>query len=134
MTLSLVIPKTLTELFAHACSAYGREPSDELFSAWRAALHGVPVRDLYDAFLHHQQNTALDPRDGRPIGRWFPTPAELLAHVEARRRSAGARRVKRGYCGREDCLGGFIRVGASMDGSLVVDRCPHCAALWATGG
>jgi hypothetical protein len=132
MILSLVIPKTLAEVFALACRAYGKEPTDELFSSWRAALTGTPIRDVYDAFVAHQRNTALDIKDGRPVGRWFPTPADLLAQAEAKARIKIGGRSSLGYCGHKDCESGWVDASDSQ-GNRRVRRCPRCSALWASG-
>jgi hypothetical protein len=121
-------PKTLAELFARMCTAYGREPNDDVFSIWRAALGDTPVPELWTAFIAHLRDTRLDVRDGRPVGRWFPSPAELLAQIEAIRRSEFAKRGPRPYCGGKDCWGGWISAGGTQDSGVV--RCPNCVALW----
>lgn len=116
------------------CRAYGREPNDDLFSTWRAALGDMSVLELNEAFIAHQRNTTLDVRDGRPVGRWCPTPADLRAHVEAKHRSKSTQRANRGYCGQEDCLEGWIWVEPNNGDRRGVTRCPHCKALWEAGG
>jgi hypothetical protein len=131
---SPAIPKTLAELFAFACAAYSRERSDDLFSSWRASLGDESVPDLYEALIAHQRNTSLDGRDGRPAGRWFPTPADLLAHIEARHRSEIAKRGSRRYCGREGCVEGWMKVESGKHRETAVARCPDCKALWDASG
>ncbi len=121
------IPKTMPELVAFACAAYGREPNDEILRSWKATLGHLPVRDVYGAFIAHQQDTRPDPRDGRPVGHWFPQPADLLAHVESKRR---VQSVGYEYCGDPTCHCGFVNVPGDR---YAVVRCPRCAALWAAG-
>ena len=121
---STATPKTLAEMFAFACAAYARERNDDLFSTWQASLGHESVPELYEAFIAHQRNTTLDVRDGRPVGRWFPTVADLLMHVEANRRAEIAKRPPRPCCGRNDCFSGWILV---QNGAA---RCPHCKELW----
>jgi hypothetical protein len=128
------IPKTLAELFARMCNAYGREPNEDVFCTWRAAFGDTPVSELWEAFIAHLRNTTLDDRDGRPFGRWFPTPADLLVQIEAKRRSDDAKRPPRQYCGREDCVQGWIPGEPTERGDRTVMHCPHCKALWEAGG
>ena len=127
-------PKTLGELIALACDAYGREYNTELATAWKAAFGSVPIAELYEGFVAHQRNTSLDPRDGRPVGRWFPTAADILAQVEAAYRRVKAQkngRFGRPYCGGPRCLGGWIETNRGGGNAVRVSRCPDCAALWA---
>jgi hypothetical protein len=127
-------PKTLPELLACACAAYGREPNDELLNAWRAALDQTPIRELREALTEHQRDITPDGRDRRPRGSWFPSPADLLAKVEAKRQCRSTQRAKRGYCGRDECLGGWVWAEVSLGREPAVSRCPHCKALWDAGG
>jgi hypothetical protein len=119
------IPKTLAKLLAFACTVYNRLPNDELLETWRTLGH-VPIRDLLEALVAHQRNTCRDPRDGRPVGHWFPTPADLLAYVEDKHRNVV---TERPFCDDPDCSGGWrIRLDARGHGRA--SRCPKCLALW----
>jgi hypothetical protein len=128
-------PKTLGELIARACDAYSRDYNTELAAAWKTSFGSVSIADLYEGLVAHQRNTSLDPRDGRPVGRWFPTAADILAQVEAAHRRNGVRktgRFGRQYCGGSECLNGWIEVSRDASNTIRVSRCPECAALWAT--
>jgi hypothetical protein len=131
---SIATPKTLPEILAFACAAYGREPNDELLFAWRGALDQIPIRELREALTEHQRDITPDGRDRRPRGSWLPSPADLLAKVEAKRRSENTQRTKRGYCGRAECLGGWVWAERNTGGEPAVTRCPHCRELWENAG
>ena len=120
-------PKTYAELFAVICRAYGRQPDDENFEQWRRAIAGVTVADLYEAFLRHQRDTRPD-WDGRPIGRRFPTAADLLMNAKAAKQLARDRRGGWAFCGHPECEGGFVR-DEGPGGRVGMIRCPRCAAL-----
>jgi hypothetical protein len=130
-------PKTLGELIALACDAYGREYNTELATAWKAAFGSVPIAELYEGFVAHQRNISLDPRDGRPVGRWFPTAADILAQVEAAHRRDAAKKTGRSgrqYCGGAECSDGWVEISVDATNARRMARCPRCAALWAASG
>jgi hypothetical protein len=127
MTGSGGTPKTHAELFALICSAYDRQPDDARFEPWRRAVDGVPVADLREGFLRHQRDTRPD-WDGRPIGRRFPTAADLLMNAKDAKQQARDRRGGWAFCGHPECEGGFVR-GEGPGGRVGMIRCPRCAAL-----
>lgn len=65
----------LMNLLATAAEIYDRSITATLAMAYRAALKGIPERDLVGAFQAH----LADPQNGS----FFPKPADLLRHIRS---------------------------------------------------
>lgn len=124
---SVAIPDDFAELLGVICAAKNRTLTGELAAAWYEALHDVPVPELRRAFAKYQRDTSPDPRDGRPVGRWMPEPADLLAIIKRDSRSATGRRFE--FCGKLGCRDGW-RETKDAEGRHAVVRCPDCVTKW----